>query len=112
MRRRILRILIPFLALSYLFRPLVNSPIRGLLTDVFGRMSYIGVNIPMLYRLYTQSTRFGTLRYTIAFEMVLCIAKATTAWVLVFVFASVAPGAGFIIAFSMAAALTFFYMFL
>ncbi len=111
-RQYILRLHIPFLVLSHLFRPLTATPIQAVLTDMLAKVSYTGVNIPMLYRLYVQGQRAGLLRYMVAFETVLAIAKALTAFMLVVVFAVLLPYPAFMFTFAAAAVLALLYAFL
>ncbi len=111
-RQKVLRLHLPFLVISHLFRPFAVTPARALLTDTLSRMSFIGVTLPMTYRLYTQGIQAGVLQYIVAFEIVLCIAKATTAWLLIAVFSSFVPFTAFTLTFSLAALLALFYVFL
>lgn len=111
-RRTLLRLNLPFLIIGYLFRPLAVSPLRMLLTDTLNKISYIGVNLPMIYRLYEQGKRVGYLRYATAFEMVLAIAKALTAWFLVWLFATYLPYTALTITFIVSAVLALMYAFL
>lgn len=110
--RTILRLHLPFFALSYLFLPLASTAWRATMTNIFSQMSYMGVHIPMLSRLYGSAMRSKPLAYITAFEMTLAIAKALTAWLLVFIFAFFLPYTGFSLAFLLAAALVFLYAFL
>lgn len=111
-RRKILLFHLPFLALSHLLRPLALTPLRALLTDTLSRMAFVGVTLPMTYRLYTRGLQAGILQYVVAFEMVLCIAKAATAWLLVWVFIAFVPYTAFSLTFILAAFFTLFYVFL
>ncbi len=111
-RRVVLKINFPFVFLSYLFRCVAFSPVRVLLTDALGRVSAIGVRLPMWCGLYRQGKQAGSLKYAVAFEMVLCIGKAMAAFFLVWVFAVSTPYSGFVIAFIMAAAMSGLYLFL
>jgi MFS family permease len=111
-RRVVLRINWPFVVLSYLFRCVAISPVRVVLTDALSRISTVGVRIPMWCGLYREGKRTGSLKYAVAFEMVLCIGKAAAAFFLVWVFAVSAPYAGFVIAFMLAAAASGLYLFL
>lgn len=111
-RRTVLRMYLPFMIVGYLFRPLAGTVKSAALTDTLNRMAFAGVNIPMLHRLYVQGKPAGALRYTVAFEVVLSISKALTAFALAIVFAFVLPYTGFTVAFVTAAVLALFYVFL
>ena len=111
-RRYLLRLHLPFLVLSYLFRPFAVTPVQALLTEGFSRMSFSGVNLAMLYRLYTQGKSTRVLGYVIAFEMVLAFAKALTAISLIFVFGYFLPYDAFSITFVAAAVMALMYIFL
>jgi MFS family permease len=111
-RRSLLRLHLPFMVVGYLFRPLAVSPLGILLTDTLNKLAYIGVNLPMLYRLYEQARGSGYLKYATAFEMVLAIAKAITAWFLVWLFAVTVPFTALTLTFILSALLALMYMFL
>src|SRR3989344_1193500 len=111
-RQRILRLHVPFMVLGYLFRPLAGSALRVLLTDALSRTALIGVRIPQYYRLYVKAKHLGGLRYVVAFEMVLALAKGTTALALVAAFSLLTPYAAFSLAFGLAAAFSLLYLFL
>ncbi|MBI3255468.1 MAG: MFS transporter [Candidatus Andersenbacteria bacterium] len=111
-RRTLLRLYLPFMAVGYLFRPLALTPIAMILTDTLNKLSYIGVNLPMVYRLYEQARGVGYLKYATAFEMVLAVAKAITALFLVWLFAVTLPYTALTITFILSAFLALFYAFL
>lgn len=111
-RRYVLRFSLPFLVLSYLFRPLSGTALRVFLTDGLARLAFAGVNIPMTHKLYTQAQTTSIIRFTTAYEMALAIAKAGTAFVLAVVFALALPYTGFAITFVLAAFLVLMYLFL
>lgn len=111
-RRVLLRLHMPFLALSFLFRPLASTPLLVLNTEILTKLSFIGTRIPMLAALYSTAKRVGPLRHALLFEMSLVIAKAATAWALVGVFTFFLPYTGLTIAFAAAAAMTLMYVFL
>lgn len=111
-RRTILKASVPFMMLGYLFRPLALSPLRVLASETFNKVAYIGVNLPMVYRLYEQATKAGDLRYTTAFELTLAITKAVTALGLAVLFAYVLPHIGFTAAFVWSSLVTAMYLFL
>lgn len=109
-RRTVLRVSVPFLALSHLFRPLVGTPLLVLVTDTFSRTALIGGRIPMLAQLYTTAREAGPIRYLTAFEMALAIGKALFAWVLVVLFIFFAPYTAFTIGFILAALASWLYI--
>lgn len=111
-RRTVLRLHVPFMVVGYLFRPLALSPLGVLLTDLLNRMAYIGVNLPMSYRLYEQGKRVGQLRYTTAYEIVLAMTKTIVAFFFVWLFAVSLPYTGFVIAFILSALWALMYLFL
>lgn len=111
-RRTVLRMSIPFMMLSYALRPFAFTPLRLLGSDLFNKMAYIGVNLPMVYRLYEAATKAGSVRYATAFELSLAITKAITAFGLAILFAHVLPYTGFTVAFLWAAAVSAMYLFL
>ncbi len=111
-RRSLLRLHLPFMIVGYLLRPLAVSPIGVLLTDTLNKLAYIGVNLPMVYRLYEQARGVGYLKYATAFEMVLAIAKAITAWFLVWLFAVTLPYTALTLTFILSALLAAMYTFL
>src|SRR3989344_347401 len=111
-RRALLRLYLPFMVVGYLFRPLALIPISMLLTDALNKLAYIGVNLPMVYKLYEQARGVGYLKYATAFEMALAIAKAITAWFLVWLFAVTLPYTALTITFILSAFLALMYAFL
>lgn len=110
--RRVLRLAVPILVLGNVTRVLAVTPLRALAIDTITRMATVSVRTPMLARLYRNAQNFGHLRYALAFEMVLAIAKAVTAWLLVGLFVWVTPTLGLQAAFWLAAALALLYAFL
>ena len=108
-RRQVIRLHLPFMILSHLFKPLAGGSLRLMLTDTFSKVAFIGVRLPMWYKLYNQGRKVGALKYAVAFEMILAVAKAATAWVLVVVFMMTLPYTGFVIAFVMAAVIAIMY---
>jgi len=109
-RKKVLRLHLPFYALSCLLRPLALAPLGILLTDMIAKAAFVGVHIPMWHRLYSKGDDQGPLTYATAVEMTVCIYKAITALVLVGVFMVTAPYAGFVIAFVLAAILGLFFV--
>lgn len=108
----ILRLHLPFVVLGNLLRPLATVPILAFLTDMVNRMAFAGVELPMMYRLYHKARQTGAIRYTVAFEMVLAISKAVTAYAVVLIFMFLMPFDGFFVTFFLAAALSVLYVFL
>jgi len=111
-RRTVLRLHVPFLAVSYLFRPLAAGVTGVVLTDTLGRMAFTGVNLPLSYYIYTRAKRQGVVATVVSIEMMLSIAKALTALVLVIVFGMTLPFTGLVVAFGLAAVLSLFYFIL
>lgn len=110
--RKILQLHLPFLMLSYLFRPISGTLIGIFLTSTLSRLAYIGVHIPMFALLYARGKRFGPLRYGVAMELALVVSKAVSAWILVAVFYFFLPYTAFLISFLMAAGFSALYFFL
>lgn len=108
-RQRIVRAYLPFMVLGYLFRPLALGHMRVVLTDTLSRLSFAGVMIPMMYELYGQAKRGGSLRVGVALEILIAITKAITAFVLAVLFFTLAPYPAFIAAFLLAALLCMLY---
>lgn len=111
-RKYVLRLHLPFLVISYLLRPLAGTRAQGFLTETLSRVAYGGVNLPMTYRLYSEAQTTSIIRYTVAFELVLAIAKALTALLLVVIFSSTLPYTGFVMTFTLAALASVLYLFL
>lgn len=110
--RFLLRLHIPFVSLAYLFRPIATTPIGILLTDTFGRAANTGVQLPLAAHIYGQASRTSVLSYVTAYEMILALAKAATAWILVWVFFVYTPYTAFTITFILSAVLVWLYAFL
>ena len=111
-RRKILRFHLPFMVIGYLLGPLAGGAMRVFLTDTLMKVSYVGVQLPMWYRLYQRGGRVGPLLYATVLEMLICIFKALCALVLVIIFSTTAPAAGLGIAFVMAAVMSLFFVFI
>jgi len=111
-RRQVLRMHVPFLLLSYLFRPLAGSPFRILLTESLGKTSYIGVRLPMMHKYFTAASRTSPLRYMVAVEMSVALAKMIGSWAFVYLLAVTLPYTGLTAVFIIAAMMTLFYLFL
>jgi hypothetical protein len=77
--------------------------------DVLARTATIVVGIPFIARLYKQAKGVGPLEYAVAFETVLALVKAVTAFVLVAVFIVFPLPTAFVITFALAAILSLFY---
>jgi len=111
-QRAVLRLILPFASLSFVLRPMaVTLPLVGL-TDIYARMSDVGILIPLYSRIYTRARVQQPLSFVIAAEIVLSIAKAATAWILVGLFFVFLPYPAFFLAFLLAAALVFLHWFL
>lgn len=111
-RRRVMRFHVSFMVLGYLFRPLALGPWRILLTDSLSKASLIGVRIPQWYHFYSKGKQQGPLKYVVALELTLAIAKAGAAFALAVVFLVMTPFAAFTTAFLMAAVFSLLYLFL
>ena len=109
-RKKVLRLHLPFYVLACLLRPLAFSPIGILLTDMIAKAAFVGVHIPMWHRLYSKGGNEGPLKYATAIEMTICVYKALTALVLAGVFMITVPYTGFVVAFVLAAVLSFFFV--
>jgi MFS family permease len=110
--RVVLRMQLPFAALSFLFRPLALFPVTVLLTDALARISEVGLQVPIYSHLHSRARSKGPLSYMTAAEMMLALAKGLTAWVLVWLFAVLLPYPAFILAFVLASALVWLYWWL
>ncbi len=108
--RRVLRWSTPFLSLAHILSPLATTSLRVLLGGGYRMMASSAVNISFLTKLYGDGKRLGPLKYLTAFEIVLAVSKAIVGWLLVLIFMSVAPYAGFAAAFFLAAILTWLYV--
>jgi len=111
-RQKVLRLHLPFMVLGFLLRPLATTPLRVLLTDTLAKASFIGVHLPMWYRLYKRAERIGPLKYVTALEMILCVYKALGAMALIFVFSMTTPYVGLSIAFIIGAFFVSFFAFI
>lgn len=107
--RRVLRWSTPFLSLAHVVSPLATTPLKVLLAGGYRMMAASAVNISFLTKLYADGKRLGPLKYLTAFEIVLALSKAIVGWLLVLIFLSTTPYAGFAVAFLLAALLTWFY---
>lgn len=111
-RRLLVRLHVPFMVLGFLFRPLAVSPVRLVLTELLVGASGAGVVIPFLVHIYGEGKRVGTLRYLVAFEMVLAIAKALVAFAAAIIFMQLLPFTAFTAVFGLAALFTLLYLFI
>lgn len=111
-RSSVIRLHVPFMILGYGFRMFVATPVSAFLTDTLGRMAFAGVNLPMVHKLYAQANTTSIVRYMVAFEMVLSIAKAATGFILALVFLFTLPYTGFVIAFALAGLFALWYLYL
>ncbi len=110
--RKILQLHLPFMMISYLFRPISGGLIAIFLTSTLARLAYIGVRVPMVAQLYASAHKAGPLQYAVTFEMVLAISKAITALVLAWVFFAFLPYTAFLVSFLLAAGFSALYFFL
>lgn len=85
-KERVLRAYLPFMIIGYALRAFSTSPVRIVLIDGLARLSFFGVTIPQMYRVYSQGKATKSLDYMVAFEMILAIAKTATALLLVLLF--------------------------
>lgn len=112
-RSSVIKMHVPFMMLGHLFRPIAFTVPAVFLTDTLSKMAFAGVNLPLTYKLYTQSNTTSILRYMVAFEMALSVVKALAALLIAIVFFYVAlPYIGFVITFSLAAFFALFYLYL
>lgn len=107
--RWLIKLLSPALLVSYLVRPLATAPWHVLLANMLALSADMGVKIPFWKRLYSVAKRVGTLRYTVAFEMVLAMSKAAAAFAFAGVFLLFPPMTAFIIVFITAGAFALLY---
>lgn len=111
-RQKILRLFLPLLSVTHVLRGLTAAPWQAVTYDLAAKLAFIGARTPFLARLYSQGRSGDVLTYMVAFEAVLAFAKALTAWVLVGVFWYFAAQPAFLIAFVLAAMLSWLYWFL
>lgn len=107
--RTVRRLHVPFMALANLLAPLAVTPLRVVLNNVMLMLTFSGVHIPMLARLYATSNRAGVVKYCTAFEMMLALTKAVFAFVLVVIFTLWLPQTAFTIVFILSALSAFLY---
>ncbi len=108
--KRMVKFAVPLAVGSYVWRFFGVLPWHIVVGDVMARMSYVGVGIPFLARLYKQGRREDPLAYATAAEMVLALVKALLAAILAVVFLFFPVSMGFNVAFAAAAILTLFYL--
>lgn len=109
--RRALKLFVPLATLSYAFRAVTNGTLPMLITaDAYSHATHAGVAIPFLARLYRSGHEVGSLKYAVAFELVLALVKAIVAFALAAVFFSVSIPTGFIITFALGAIFSLFYL--
>lgn len=107
--RKIWRWHLPLLSLASLLRPLATITPLAFVVYLLDHTAYTGMHIPIVAHLYKEGKKAGVLRYAVAFETVLIIAKAATAWLLVLTFALLPAYYGFTFAFILAAMLSWLY---
>jgi len=103
---------VPWLVGGNISRVLAITFLPALIIDTFVRIATVKVRTPMLMKLYGEAKRVGPLRYSVAFETALAVAKAVTAWIFVGIFLATTPATGFIIVFWIGAVLAILYGFL
>lgn len=108
-RASVLRMYLPFMAVNYIFRIFAVTPIRIIFTDSIARVSQIGVVLPMMYKVYAQAKGTASLEFMIAFEIVLALAKASTAIIIMLLFILLPMQTAFIATFCLAIVLSMFY---
>lgn len=108
--RQVLKRSGPALSLSYLLRLFATSMPRIFGVHALALSADAAVKIPFMGKIYDESRRHGVLEYTIAFEMVLCLAKAAAAFVLAGIFFWWGEQAGFTAAFLGASIFTWLYL--
>src|SRR3989344_3936768 len=79
-KERVLRAYLPFMVLGYALRIFSTGPARVVLIDSLARLSFAGVTIPMMYKMYSQAKRTHSLEFAVALELVLAISKASIAF--------------------------------
>ena len=95
-KERVLRAYLPFMVLGYALRIFSTGPARVVLIDSLARLSFAGVTIPMMYKMYSQAKRTHSLEFAVAFELVLAISKASLAFAIVALFLFLPVHAAFI----------------
>lgn len=106
---RLLRLYLPFMVLSYVFRMIAFSPIRIVPTDILARVSLAGIMIPLMYKVYSQAKTTRSLEFVVAFEIVLAIAKSATALLIAFFFLALPVSTAFTATFFMAMLIALLY---
>lgn len=107
--RAVLRRTVPVMSGIWLLRQLATSFSTVFGVHALALSADMAVKIPFLGKVYSEARRQGVLAYTIAFEMVLCLAKASAAFLLAAVFFWWGTQTGFTAAFIGAAAFAWFY---
>lgn len=107
--RWVLRWGAPVVALGNLIRLTATTPLRAFFVNVGVQTASIGVALPFLVQLYKNGKSVGPLSYALAFETVLAISKAATAWGLVWLFATVATDRAFAATWWLGAVLSLLY---
>lgn len=101
--------LAPVLLVSYLLRSLAVAAWHVLFANMFALSADMGVKIPFWKHLYSRAKQVGTLRYTVAFEMVLAFSKAAAAFAFAGVFFVLPLPSAFIIVFIVAGVFALLY---
>jgi MFS family permease len=108
-KERLLRTYLPFMIVGYFFRMFAFTPLRIVFTDSWARVSLASVMIPFMYKVYSQAKGTRSLEFVIAFEIVLALAKMTTALIIAFFFMVFPVYTAFVATFCLAALLSLFY---
>jgi len=109
--KKVIFFAVPFVAMSYLLRPLVATVPAAFGLDVFSRVSRAGVTIPLRSIIYNRGRREGNLRYTSLAELPLQIGKLGMCLLLAVVFFLFDVPVAFVIAFTLAALASLLYLF-
>lgn len=107
--RRLLKFVVPYMSLGYVWRALVLWPWGIVVGDVMMRTSVIGVEIPFLAQLYKNTKRGKELEHVIAFETVLSLTKIVVAAIVAALFFYLPASTAFILSFVLAGFLALFY---
>ncbi|MEK7499883.1 MAG: MFS transporter [Patescibacteria group bacterium] len=108
-KETVLRTYLPFMAINYIFRIFAVTPLRIIFTDSIARVSFVGVMLPMMYKIYSQAKSTKSLEFMVAFEIVLALAKAGTAIIIAVFFMLLPIQTAFIATFILAMVLSLFY---
>ncbi len=107
--RHTLRLFAPLVLLGYVWRIFAVTPWRAAIGDILARSATTSIGIPFIVRLYRQAIKSDPLVYSVAFEMMLAVSKAATAFILAFVFLLLPQDIAFTVAFSIAGTVALLY---